>query len=172
MNKNKAKLRHAKSRRLRRLLAIGVVLASASVAIGAAAIAARRPSERAVTEPARNVPDQTASALAAPQDPQTGQIRPLTQDEAQRLAAALKELANPSTDGLKQTQHADGSVSINLDGRFQNIALARRNTDGSIAQGCIDNPQAGAAFFGIDPQLVGAESRPTNGTGKTPASIK
>jgi len=56
MNKTKAKLRHAKSRRLRRLLAIGVVLASASVAIGAAAIAARRPSERAVTEPARNVP--------------------------------------------------------------------------------------------------------------------
>ena len=92
MNKNKAKLRHAKSRRLRRLLAIGVVLASASVAIGAAAIAARRPSEPAVTEPARSVPRQTVSALAAPQDPQTAQIRPLTQDEAQRLAADRFEL--------------------------------------------------------------------------------
>src|SRR5438309_3666657 len=146
MNKTKAKLRHEKLKRLRRPVIIGIILASASVAIGAAAIAARRPSEQAVTEPARNVPHQTVSALAAPQDPQTAQIRPLTQDEAQRLAAALKELANPSTDGLKQTQHADGSVSINLDGRFQNIALARRNTDGSIAQGCIDNPQAGAAF--------------------------
>ena len=174
MNKSKAKLRHENMKRLRRPMIIGLVLAFATVAIGAAAIAARRPSEQAAAEPGRNAPrqSQTLSALAAPQDPQTAQIRPLTQDEAQRLATALKELANQSTEGLKPVQHADGSVSIDLDGRFQNVVLGRRNLDGSIAQGCVDNSQAGAAFFGIDPQLVGADARPANGPGKTPAPIQ
>ena len=172
MNKSKGSPRPEKLKSFRRPLIIGVVLAAASVAIGAAAIAARQPAEKMTAE--RNAPrqSQAVSALAAPQDPQNAQIRPLTQEEAQRLAAALKDLANQSTDGLKPAQHADGSVSIDLDGRFQNVALARRNSDGSIVQGCVDNPQAGAAFFGIDPQLVGADGRPTNGSGKSPAPIQ
>jgi len=90
---------------------------------------------------------------------QTGQIRPLTQEEAQKLAAALKELANQSTDGLKSVHHPDGSVSMDLQGHFQNVALARKNDDGSVTQACVDNPEAGAAFFGIDPQLVGVTKK-------------
>ena len=86
---------------------------------------------------------------------QTGQIRPLTQEEAQRLAAGIKELINQSTDGLKSERHADGSVSIDLEGRFQSVAVARRDEDGKLIQSCVDNPQAAAAFFGVDPQLVG-----------------
>lgn len=90
---------------------------------------------------------------------QTGQIKPLTPEEVQKLAAALKELANQSTDGLQQVQHADGSVSVDLQGRFQNVAIAKRNEDGSVSQSCVDNPASGAAFFGIDPGLVGAKAK-------------
>jgi len=89
---------------------------------------------------------------------QTGQIKPLTQEEAQKLAAALKELANQSQEGLKQVRHADGTVSIDVQGRFQNVALAKRNDDGTISQTCIDNPASGALFFGIDPKLVGLKT--------------
>ena len=87
-------------------------------------------------------------------DPQTGQVQPLTPDEARRLAEGLKEMANQSSEGLKQVKHADGSVSMDLEGRFQNVAVARKEADGTVAQSCIDNPQAGAAFFRIDPKLV------------------
>jgi hypothetical protein len=92
-------------------------------------------------------------------DAQTGQIKPLTQEEAQKLASALKELANQSTDGLKSVHHPDGSVSMDLQGRFQNVALAKRNEDGTVSQSCVDNPESGAAFFGLDPQLVGLKTK-------------
>jgi hypothetical protein len=90
-----------------------------------------------------------------PLDPQTGQVRPLTQEEAQKLAAELKQLVNQSTDGLESVRHADGSVSIDLKGRFQNVAVAKVDLDGKLIQSCVDNPESAAAFFEIDPQLVG-----------------
>ncbi len=82
------------------------------------------------------------------------QIRPLTQEEAQQLAEGIKKLVNQSTDGLKQVHHADGSVSMDLQGRFQNVALAKKTDDGNIAQSCVDNPQSAAAFLGIPRELI------------------
>jgi hypothetical protein len=87
-------------------------------------------------------------------DSQTGQIKALTPEEAQRLAAGLKQIVNQSTEGLVQVQNADGSVSMDLEGRFQNVTVARVNRDGSVSQSCVDNPQAAGAFFGIDPKLM------------------
>jgi hypothetical protein len=46
---------------------------------------------------------------------------------------------------------------MDLQGRFQNVVVARRNTDGTVERSCVDNPQAAANFFGVDPQLFGAE---------------
>jgi hypothetical protein len=76
---------------------------------------------------------------------QTLQQGPLTQDQAQQLAEALKD--NQSTDGLVQVQNPDGSVSIDLQGRFQNVTMARKNDDGSVTQACVDNPKAAGAFL-------------------------
>jgi len=94
-------------------------------------------------------------------DAQTGQIRPLSPQEAQRLADGLKRMLNRSTDALVEVQHADGSVSMDHDGRFQNAAVARVNEDGSLTQSCVDSPEAAAAFFGLDPKLLGVEAAPT-----------
>ena len=96
-----------------------------------------------------------SAATNIPVNPQTGQIRPLTQEEAQKLAEGIRNLVNQSTDGLQSVRHADGTVELDLEGRFQNIAVARKNMDGTVSQSCIDNPKAAADFFGIDPQLVG-----------------
>lgn len=90
---------------------------------------------------------------------QTGEIQPLTQDEAQRLANGLAPMLDDSADGLVQVRHADGSVSMDLQGRFQNVTVARINTDGTIEQSCVDNPRAAAKFFGIDHKLI--ENAPT-----------
>jgi len=97
-----------------------------------------------------------------PLDPQTGQVRPLTQEEAQKMADGIKQLVNQSTDGLQSVRHADGSVSVDLQGRFQNIAVAKRNEDGKLTQSCVDNPKAAAVFFEIDPQLVGVQGDATS----------
>jgi hypothetical protein len=42
-----------------------------------------------------------------------------------------------------------------LQGRFQSIAVAKRDEDGKLTQSCVDNPKSAAAFFEIDPELVG-----------------
>ena len=96
-------------------------------------------------------------------DPQTGQIKPLTPAEAQQLADGLKRMLNKSTEGLVQEKHPDGSTSIDLQGRFRNVTLARVNADGTIERACVDNPLAAARFFGIDPKLMGIEPDKTGG---------
>ena len=64
-----------------------------------------------------------------------------------------------ATDGLTQVRHADGSVSMDLEGRFQNVTVARVNSDGTVDQSCVDNPRAAARFFRMDPRLI--EDAPT-----------
>lgn len=95
-------------------------------------------------------------------DSQTGQIRPLTQEEAKKLADGLKGMLNKSTEGLVEEHNADGSVSMDLQGRFQNVVVARENKDGTVSTACIDNPGAAANFFGIDRKLLELQSTPNN----------
>ena len=75
----------------------------------------------------------------------TLQQGPLTQDQSQQIADALQN--NKSTDGLVQVQHADGTVEMDLQGRFQNVVLAKKNDDGSVSQACVDTPEAANAFL-------------------------
>ena len=48
---------------------------------------------------------------------------------------------------------------FNLQGRFQNVAVARVEADGTVTQSCIDKPKQAASFFGIDPALLGVEAK-------------
>ena len=87
-------------------------------------------------------------------DSQTGEIQQLTPEEAAKLAAELKPMLNKSSKGLVEVQHPDGSLSMDLEGHFQNVTVARINKAGSVSQSCVDNRRAAAAFFGIDPKLI------------------
>lgn len=88
---------------------------------------------------------------------QTLQQGPLTQEQAQQIADALQD--NKSTDGLVQTQHPDGSVSMNLEDRFQNVIVAKKNEDGSVSQSCVDNPEAASAFLKSDETTPGSAAK-------------
>ena len=145
------------SSRVRRLIWVSTIVAVFALGTTAAvSLRAKRPASNAQTN---DIHPSAPSRVVAPVplDSQTGQVRPLTQEEAQRLAAAIKQLANQSTDGLQSVRHADGSVSMDLQGRFQNIAVAKLDEDGKLTQSCVDNPESAAVFFGIDPQLVGVK---------------
>ena len=149
---------------VRRLIWVSIIVAIFGLgATAAVSLRAKRPVSSTQTDVTRtNLRSRVETPV--PLDSQTGQVRPLTQEEAQRLAAGLKELANQSTDGLQTVRHADGSVSMDLQGRFQHVAVAKLDEDGKLIQSCIDNPEAGAAFFGIDPQLVGVKKNPAAST--------
>ena len=165
MNKHAQRKRRISSGKIRRLVLISISVAV--FALGAMAAVSLRANGMKNSTPQPNN-TQTSDARAnqrfrvgspVPLNAQTGQIRPLTQEEAQRLGAELKQLVNQSTDGLKPVQNADGSVSMDLQGHFQNIAVAKVDENGQLIQSCIDNPESAAAFFEIDPQLVGVNKK-------------
>lgn len=106
-------------------------------------------------------------------DSQTGRIKELTPEEAQKMAKGLKQLVNKSAEDLDEVHHPDGSVSLNLEGRFQNVTVAKVDEDGNLVTSCVDNPKAAGAFFGIDPKLIeNANEDPKNPTQVTPGKTQ
>lgn len=158
------------AKRFPRLILTTVLVATAILAIAAVTVASRQ--RLKATEPSEaerslqvakksNFVKVKVAGQDVHVDSQTGKMKALTPEEAQKLAAALKQMVNQSTEGLEQVHHADGSVSMDLEGRFQNVAVARVNEDGSVSQSCVDNPEAAGAFFGIDPKLIDEKSKTT-----------
>jgi hypothetical protein len=169
-NQGKDKGRNS-SKNARRLIAVAIVMAVLALgAMAAVSLRSQAKDTKAQQANAGTPANLRTNTQPASFVPQTGQIRPLTQEEAQRLAEGLKKLVNQSTDGLQSVQHADGSVSMDLQGRFQSVAVAKRDENGNVVQSCVDNREAAANFFGIDPQLVGVPAR--TGSAKTNAAAK
>ena len=165
MKNKKTKPANSASRIPRRTIMI--VTAIAVVAIAAITVVSRQSTTKQINNPqtaAAKAPESLKPRVAA-QDLQLNaqQIRPLTQQEAEQLAQRLKGMLNKSTDGLVPVKHEDGSTSIDLQGRFQNVTVARVNADGTITQSCVDSPQAAASFFQIDPKLL-EEDKPLRPT--------
>lgn len=155
------------AKKFRRSALILVILATTSLAIGAAVVTVI--SRQSVSAASQNQEQNKALAnkdanssyvtvKVAGQnvqvDSQTGQIRELTPEETKKLAAGLKQEINQTTNGLVEVQQPDGSVTMELNGHFQNVTVAKRNDDGTLSESCVDNPRAAGEFFGIDPQLI------------------
>lgn len=163
--KKRLKIVKKSAKKSRRLLAITIILAATAIlATGAVTVVSRQKakeeSSKQEARPAlngaanRNYVTVKVAGQEVQVDSQTGRMKELTPEEAQKLAAGLKQMINRSTDGLVQEPHADGSVSVDLQDRFQNVTVARINEDGSLATSCVDNAEAAGTFFGIDPQLI------------------
>lgn len=151
-----------KAKRFPRMSLTGVLVATAVLAIAAVTVVSRQHTWTTKAEPSSQVAEKSngnfVTVKVAGQEvqvnSQTGQIKELTPDEARKLAEGLKQMVNRSTEGLVQVAHADGSVSTDLEGRFQNVAVARVNNDRTVTQSCVDNPKAAGTFFRIDPNLI------------------
>ncbi|HMJ07087.1 MAG TPA: hypothetical protein VK474_12575 [Chthoniobacterales bacterium] len=96
-------------------------------------------------------------ATAQGQAPQpNGRLSP---EDARIMAAGLKPLINDSAEGLVSVRRADGSVSMDLQGRFQNVTVAKKEADGSVSRSCVNNLDAAAGFLGIDGKLLGLATK-------------
>jgi hypothetical protein len=142
---------------------VAVVLAAAAITVAARQLATSKVSKAEVakvttSDAGKKYVTVKVAGREVQVDPQTGKIKPLTPEEAQQLGAGLKTLLNKSSDGLVQVAQDDGSVSVDLQGHFQNVAVIRVNDDGTTEQSCVDTPEQAAAFFGIDPRLAGVET--------------
>src|SRR5687768_9996028 len=112
--------KHNVANRRRRLLffvAVAVVVAATAITVisrqsGRTTQAANREEAKAAASTTRTFVTRRVGNQDIHIDTQSGEIKPLTQEEAQRLANGLAPMLDTSTDGLTQVRHADGSVSM------------------------------------------------------------
>lgn len=69
-------------------------------------------------------------------DPQTGQMREPTPEEAAELAAAVHAARLQALSELEVVVHPDGMKSVDLKDAFMIDLVAHRNPDGSLSIGC------------------------------------
>jgi hypothetical protein len=82
-------------------------------------------------------------------DKDTGKARMPTQQEVDEVVASLSALGQRPDNTLQETSQANGTVTVNLDGGFGGIILARPNDDGTWETKCVFTVEEGAAFLGI-----------------------
>jgi hypothetical protein len=79
----------------------------------------------------------------------------LSTADARIIAEGIKPMVNDSPEGLVSVKRADGTISTDLQGRFQNVTVAKKDANGAVTQGCVNNTESAAGFFGIDRKLLG-----------------
>lgn len=98
------------------------------------------------------------AAMRAAIDPETGQL--VTGPAAERLAetgadkqayAELEEMLSQSGAGLQEVHLPDGTVSMNLQGRFMSASVARIGADGKVETLCADDAATAEAFLNGKP---------------------
>jgi hypothetical protein len=75
-------------------------------------------------------------------DPETGQLGMPTAAQMAELSPREQAMVSRSGAGLTEVRHADGTVSVNLQGRFQEFVVVRFGADGKPVYGCFDDGQA------------------------------
>lgn len=160
---------NARVHRNRRRGLIAVIIAAAVILSAViAALSQRSPNEperkvvevKRISDPPKKRPSRTITRSSdgntVVRDDATGQTRDLTPEEQRRLAAGLTRLINKSMDGLIQTTYDDGTVTIDMADHYQNVMMAKVESDGSVTTACSDDIDAAAAFFKIDPAIIEA----------------
>jgi hypothetical protein len=126
------------------------VLALLSVLTLAATVAAAEPGQvpAGKGEPAVRTA-VGAGGLQVAVDPATGKLRPPTAAEARVLAAGLDKVVNDSAEGLEAVTWPDGTVTVDLEGRFASVAVVSFDDDGTLTMECIDLPAADLPAEGL-----------------------
>ena len=130
--------RQKKAKKIR----IVLVLTAVAVALSFVTVALSR-------NPSKATQKKYVATKEIVRDRVTGQLRKPTPEETSAMVAQLKMLTNRSTDGLKANTRADGTVSVNLEGRFQGVVLGRDTADGGTEIRCVFTMEEAVEFLGL-----------------------
>jgi hypothetical protein len=86
-----------------------------------------------------------SSGQQAAVDAKSGKLRQPTAEEVKQLTESMA--TNDSVEGLTPATTPDGGIMVDLQGRFQSVAIAKKNPDGSIAQACVESSEQAEAFL-------------------------
>jgi len=122
---------------------IGLILSAVLIALTLGTIALSRTS----TQAQRKTYVATREII---HDQATGRLRKPTTEETEAMVDQLKTLTNRSTEGLTATQQPNGTVSMDLQGRFGGVVLGRANADGTNEVRCVFTMEEAAEFLGLE----------------------
>jgi hypothetical protein len=101
-----------------------------------------------------------ALAFALPAAAQSGRA-PADGDGVQRPTRAqiladesLRKALSRSSAGLEAVRHADGTLTVHLQGRFQSLSAARIGRDGRLEAICTGNHETLADFLAAHPDAA------------------
>ena len=80
-------------------------------------------------------------------DTKNQKVRPPSQEEIQTLLEGMKPYVNQSTEGLQVKRTASGAQYVDLDGRFENLSVAKIGADGKIETECVNNIKDARKFL-------------------------
>jgi hypothetical protein len=92
-------------------------------------------------------------------DKTTGKIRKPTPEEVQQLVKGMK--LNDSVQGLTPKRVGMSTVAVDLQGRFQNVLLAKKNPNGTLSQACVVSQKDGEDFLKSDAPANNMKSDPS-----------
>jgi len=122
------------------------LVALALVILGSVVLSDRSPTRALDNLPASadgTLPGSAGMHVAL--DPETGELGMPSPEQQKQLHAELDEMLSRSTDGLRREVLPDGTVRVNLQGRFQNASIATIDAQGRLHTGCIDAAAAAPA---------------------------
>jgi hypothetical protein len=130
-----------KAKNSRRPIAIAAVLTGLALAVAFGALGFSPKSSTAQAK-------KYKATKEIVRDNATGELRLPTPAETDAMVAQISQLANRSTEGLKETPLANG-VATDLQGRFQGVVLGRANPNGGTDVKCVFSIEEGADFLGL-----------------------
>jgi hypothetical protein len=120
------------------------------IAAFAAIAASAGAAEKRVADPGKKPVSETCPAddrvaaspgLRAFIDPQTGQLREPTPEEAQALVHAAREELVQELEALEAVVHPDGMISLDLKGHFMQDVVVVKRPDGSLSMQCVPDSE-------------------------------
>jgi hypothetical protein len=88
---------------------------------------------------ARRAPAAGSAGVRVAIDPETGELGLPSPEQARALSAAEATALSRSSVGLHQVFFPDGTVMIDLQGRFMDYLVARRDASGRLRVGCAND---------------------------------
>ena len=77
-------------------------------------------------------------------DPETGEVGMPNAEQIAEMNLTEDDAASHEDTGLVPVRSADGTVTVHLQGRYQEFAVVRRAADGTTVVGCADHPSKAA----------------------------
>lgn len=120
-----------------------------------AALALLASAGSAAAEPAKAQNQNALKTLPTGAEDEPAAAAPLARAAAVAPEIDLDAMTSRSSEGLTQVLHADGTISVDLEGRFMNVVVATPGADGRATVSCVDHVERAS------PSAAPATSRPT-----------